>query len=149
VPARASSREVQLAQAAAAQLAAFHDAAAQEALLQEAAAHDALFHDAAAQEALFHEAAAHEALFQEAEFHEALFHDALFHEASACAVLAQLAESKERLPDASAPTNAFSARFGLGGLATALAALASTAPTPRARPAAEVGWALSMRAPLT
>lgn len=149
VPARAWSREVQLAQAAAAQLAAFHEAAAQEALFQDAAAHDALFQDAAAQEALFHEAELHDALFHEAELHDALFHDALFQDASACAALAQLAESNERPPDPSAVTKAFSARFGLGGLATPLAALASTAPTPSARPAAEVCWALNMRAPLT
>ena len=130
-------------QEAADQLAAAHDAAAQEALFQEADAQLAAAQEAFAQEALFQEALAHEAFAQ-----DALFQEALFHEASACAVLAQLAASNTRPPVPSALTNWPSARFGLGGFETCVAAFALTSPTPSAMPAA-VGCAVSMRAPLT
>jgi hypothetical protein len=141
------------AQAAAAQLAAFHEAAAQEAAAHEAFAQLAAFQEAAAQEAFDQEALAQEALFQEAFAQEAfaqeaLFQEALFHDASVWAVLAQLAASKAKPPETSGLTNWFRARFGLGGSATCVAAIALTSPTPRAMPPA-VGCALSMRAPLT
>jgi hypothetical protein len=136
------------AQAAAAQLAAFHEAAAQDAAAHEAFAQLAAFQEAAAQEAFDQEALAQEALFQEAFAQEALFQEALFHDASVWAVLAQLAASKAKPPETSGLTNWFRARFGLGGSATCVAAIALTSPTPRAMPPA-VGCALSMRAPLT
>jgi hypothetical protein len=150
---RDKRRKRYAAQEAAAQLAAFHEAAAQLAAAQEAAAQEALFQEAAAHEALFQDAAAQDALFQEAFAQEAfaqeaLFQDALFQEASACAMLAQLAALNARPPAPSEDTNWLSARFGLGGLVTCEAALALTSPSPRAIPAA-VGWAVSMRAPLT
>jgi hypothetical protein len=139
---------VQLAQAAAAQLAAFQDAAAHEAAFQDAAAQLALDHDADAQLADAQDAFAHDALDQDADAQLALFQEALFHEASAVAVLAQLAASKTLPPEPSETTKPLRARFGFGGLVTSEAALAFTSPTPSARPA-EVGRALTMRAPLT
>jgi hypothetical protein len=128
----------------------------QDALVQEADVQLALVHEADVHDALVHEALVHEALVQEADIqlalvHEASVHEALVQDASAFAALVQLAASNTGTepPVGSATTNLFRARFGFGGFVSAAALAASSSPTPSAIGDAEVGLAVSMRAPLT
>jgi hypothetical protein len=127
------------------------EAEAQEASAQEAAAAESLAQEAEAHEALAQEVEAQLALAQEAEAQLALAQDALAQEASAAAFAAHEAELKT-LPDPplSDTRNWFRARFGLGGLVTAIALGRSSTPTPTDSGAASpAGFAASMRAPLT
>src|SRR5436190_20454686 len=89
----------------------------------------------------------HEAMPQ-----DAMPQDAMPHEASDSAVMPQLAASNTGAlpPSGSGTTNAFSARFGLGGADSASAAAASTTPTPSEYGLAAPGTsAVSISAPLT
>lgn len=119
--------------------------------------HEALVHDADVHEALVHEADVHEALVHDAVDQEALVHDAdvqeaVDHDASAFAALVQLAASNTGSPPPveSDTRNALRAAFGFGGVVTAAAACARTAPTPTESGAEPVsGAAETMSAPFT
>ena len=122
------------------------EAAVHEAFVQEAAVHEALIHEAAVQEAFVHDAAVHEAFV-----HEAAVQEAAVQEASALAAFVHDAASKTGTepPAGSATTKRSRARFGLGGLVTAVILPPLTSPTPSVQPVAAVADVVSISAPLT
>src|SRR5437773_4226349 len=118
---------------------------------QEAAAVALSAQEAVAQLASLQEASAQLAADQDADAQETSAHDASAHEASFLALAAQLAASKTRAPLIGSVTmNAFSAKFGSGGLTMSSERPALTSPTPSERPlAVGIGFVPSIRAPLT